>query len=176
MKKSISLLVLLVLLSGASVFGAGAQEVQTEGEDNSLDYILDNGEFVLGLDDSFPPMGFRDDNGEIVGFDIDLAKEVAERMGVELVVKPVDWDGIALSLKNGDIDVIWNGLTITDERKETMGFTKPYLNNRQIIIVRVDSDIATKADIEGKVVGVQLGSSSDIALNNEPEVAEKVEE
>ncbi len=173
------ILVLLMVLAMVMVVFAGCtqqEEPEVADEPNSLEAIIEKGEFVLGLDDSFPPMGFRDDNGDIVGFDIDLAKVVAERMGVELVVKPVDWDGIALSLKNGDIDVIWNGLTITDERKETMGFTKPYLNNRQIIIVRVDSDIATKADLEGKVVGVQLGSSSDIALNNEPEVADKVDD
>lgn len=173
MKKTLALL--LVLVMALAVLSGCAQE-EAAPEKNSLDVIKEKGEFVLGLDDSFPPMGFRDDNGDIVGFDIDLAKEVADRMGVELVLKPVDWDGIALSLKNGDIDVIWNGLTITEERKENMGFTKPYLNNRQIIVVRDGSEIAAKVDLAGKVVGVQLGSSSDAALNDEPEVAETVKE
>ncbi|MBK5251676.1 MAG: amino acid ABC transporter substrate-binding protein [Peptostreptococcaceae bacterium] len=176
MKKILVLLMVLAMVMAAFSGCTPKEEPEVVEAPDSLQAIMDKGEFVLGLDDSFPPMGFRDDNGEIVGFDIDLAKEVASRMGIEVVLKPVDWDGIALSLKNGDIDVIWNGLTITDERKETMGFTKPYLNNRQIIIVRLDSDIAAKADLEDKVVGVQLGSSSDIALNDEAAVAEKLKD
>lgn len=178
MKKFLALILVLVMVS-AVFAGCSQKEEPVEQEaavDASLDAVIEKGEFVLGLDDSFPPMGFRDDKGEIVGFDIDLAKEVAARMGVELVLKPVDWDGIALSLNNGDIDVIWNGLTITDERKENMGFTKPYLNNRQIIIVRLDSEIASKSDLAEKVVGVQLGSSSDAALSDEPQVAETLKD
>ncbi len=93
-------------------------------EDTSLKNIKDKGEFVVGLDDSFPPMGFKNNKGEIVGFDIDLAKEVAKKMGVKVVFKPVQWDGVVLSLNNKDIDVIWNGLTITEKRKEQNKFLK----------------------------------------------------
>ncbi len=93
-------------------------------EDTSLKDIKDKGEFVVGLDDSFPPMGFKNDKGEIVGFDIDLAKEVAKKMGVKVVFKPVQWDGVVLSLNNKDIDVIWNGLTITEKKKRTNKFFK----------------------------------------------------
>src|SRR6056297_3328694 len=94
-------------------------------EDQSLQNVKERGYFVIGLDDSFPPMGFRGTNGEIVGFDIDMAREAASRMGVEVELKPVDWDGVTLSLINGSIDVIWNGLTITEERKERISFTDP---------------------------------------------------
>lgn len=162
MKKYI--LVLVVLMVMLSVLFTGCSG------DKSMKQIEKDGKFVVGLDDSFPPMGFRSDSGEIIGFDIDLAKEAAKRMGVEVEFKPVDWDGVILSLTSGDIDVIWNGLTITQERKEKIGFSKPYLNNRQIIIVSADSEIATKADLAEKNVGVQMGSSGDEAINAEKEV------
>ncbi|MFW6228414.1 MAG: amino acid ABC transporter substrate-binding protein [Alkalispirochaeta sp.] len=164
----------LALLGAAMVvFASGAGETagsaaDAEG-DQSLQRILDKGEFVLGLDDSFPPMGFRDDDGEIVGFDIDLAREVAARLGVELRLQPIDWDAKILDLNSGDIDVIWNGLTITDEREKSITFSKPYIANRQIVIVRGDSGIDTKADMAGAVVGIQLGSSAEDAINSDPE-------
>src|SRR5690554_1487206 len=118
--------------------------------DNSLERIKEKGKFVVGLDDTFAPMGFRDEEGNLVGFDIDLARLVAERMGVEVEFKPVDWDGVILSLKSGLIDVIWNGLTITEERARQINFTEPYMNNRQVIVVRMNSDIQTKQDLAGK--------------------------
>lgn len=120
--------------------------------------------FIVGLDDSFPPMGFRDESGEIVGFDIDLAKAVAEEMGMEVEFKAVDWDGVILSLKKGDIDVIWNGLTVTPEREEEINFTSPYLANKQVLIVAKGSDIEHKDDLAGGVLGIQMGSSSEKAL------------
>jgi polar amino acid transport system substrate-binding protein len=171
-------ILVLIAMSVIAIIFTGCSGGQSDAgpKDTSLQDIKDKGEFVVGLDDSFPPMGFRDEKGQIVGFDIDLAKEVASRMGVEVVFKPVDWDGIAMSLVNKDIDVIWNGLTITEKRKENMAFTKPYLNNRQIVVVTEGSDIRTKADLEGKVVGLQMASSSEAALDSEKEVADKIKE
>ncbi|MGM0420750.1 MAG: amino acid ABC transporter substrate-binding protein [Bacillota bacterium] len=144
--------------------------------EDSLAEIQEEGKMVVGLDDSFPPMGYRDDSGEIVGFDIDLAKEAAKRLGVEAEFKAVEWDGVILSLKNGMIDVIWNGLTITPERDESIDFTQPYLENSQSIVVQADSDIETKADLADKVVGIQLGSSAVSAVESEPEVLESFAE
>jgi polar amino acid transport system substrate-binding protein len=123
---------------------------------------------VVGLDDSFPPMGFRDDKNEIVGFDVDLAKEVGKRLGMEVVLQPINWDTKELELDSGNIDVIWNGLTITDERKQAMDFTKPYLQNDQVIVVKKDSPIKTKADLAGKNIGVQKGSSAYDAFTADP--------
>jgi len=97
-------------------------------------------------------------------------------MGVEVQLKPVEWDGILFSLINGNIDVIWNGLTITEKRAEKIAFSEPYLNNRQIIAVAKDSEIEDKDDLEGKIVGVQMGSSSVTALNSEPEVVDSLKE
>lgn len=140
--------------------------------DDSLQKVLDKGTLVLGLDDSFPPMGFRDEDNNIVGFDIDLATEVCKRMGVELVLQPIDWDAKELELSSGKIDCIWNGMTITDERVASMYFAKPYIANRQIIIVPEGSDIKTIADLAGKKVGLQKGSSSLDALNKNEVVNE----
>lgn len=153
----------VIITAAALLFAGGAQE--SEG-DNSLAYVKDNGVFVLGLDDSFPPMGFRDENGEIAGFDIDLAREVCSRLGVELKLQPIDWDAKILDLNSGDIDAIWNGLTITDERLEKITFSKPYIANRQIVIVQAGSGIDVKADLAGKKVGLQLGSSAEEAVKS----------
>lgn len=175
MKAWIASLVLLIVASLAFAGGAG-ESAAADAEDESLQYILDKGEFVLGLDDSFPPMGFRGEDGEIVGFDIDLAREVTERMGVELRLQPIDWDAKVLDLNSRDIDVIWNGLTITDERKEQITFSKPYIANRQIVIVQADSGIRTKAQLADATVGLQLGSSAQDAVEAEPEVLESFAE
>lgn len=151
------------------------EETAAPADDKSLEAIKSKGKFIVGLDDSYPPMGFRDDKNEIVGFDIDLAKEVAKRMGVEIEFQPIDWDSKELELNAGKIDCIWNGMTITPERIQNMFFTKPYIANQQIIIVPASSGIATKAQLEGKVVGLQKGSSSLEALTSDP-VGEKVKE
>ncbi|HHY91582.1 MAG TPA: amino acid ABC transporter substrate-binding protein [Clostridiales bacterium] len=184
MKKKLIFLLIGILLISLVAVGCGSGdtgqeeqgEQQEQQEDLSLEEIKEKGKFVLGLDDSFPPMGFRDEKGEIVGFDIDLAREVAERMGVEVELKPIDWSANILSLNNKDIDVIWNGLTITESRKKEIEFSKPYLANRQIIITQAGSDIKTKADLAGKIVGVQLGSSAEEALNADTETAETLKE
>ncbi|QAT39448.1 amino acid ABC transporter substrate-binding protein [Clostridium sp. JN-9] len=162
MKKLITAIILttfvLTLFTGCS---------KKQSADNSLNYIKSKGQLVVGLDDSFPPMGFKDDKGQIAGFDIDLAKEAAKRMGVKAVFKPVDWDGVLMSLNNKDIDLIWNGLTITDERKQKIDFSKPYLNNSQVIVVNASSSYNSKNDFSNKTIGVQLGSSSEEALNKD---------
>lgn len=151
------------------------EESTAPAGDTSLDEIKAKGKFIVGLDDSYPPMGFRDEKNEIVGFDIDLAKEVAKRMGVEVEFQPIDWDSKELELNSGKIDCIWNGMTITDERIANMFFAKPYIANQQIIIVPASSGITKKAQLEGKVVGLQKGSSSLEALTGDP-VGSKVKE
>ena len=131
---------------------------------------------VIGLDDNFPPMGFRDDKNELVGFDIDLAKEAGKRLGVEVSFKPIDWSAKESELNGKRIDVLWNGLTITEERKANILFTKPYLENRQIIVVTEKSPIKTKAQLAGKVVGVQDGSSAVEAIQKDAPTAKSLKE
>ena len=137
-------LLALAMLSGCS--SSGGNDNQAAG--NSAN---DDATFGVGLDDSFPPMGFRD---------VDLATEAAKRMGMEPKMQVVNWDTKELELDSGNIDAIWNGLSVTPEREEAMLMTKPYLKNDQVIVVKKDSGIAKKADLEGKNVGLQKGSSA----------------
>ena len=136
--------------------------------DGSWEKIKQNGKFVLGLDDEFPPMGFRDENNDIVGFDIDMARAAAKYLGVEVELKPVIWDTVLLSLNSGEIDCIWNGLSVTDERKKEIAYSKSYVNSDQIIVTLAGSDIKTKADLAGATVGTQMGSSTLDALDTDP--------
>ena len=127
---------------------------------------------IIGIDDEFAPMGFRNEKNELVGFDIDLAKEAAKRLDVKIEFKPIDWDKKREEITSGNVDMIWNGLDITDERKQYMIFTKPYMDDRQILLVRKDDTqgILTEGDIEGKIVGVQAGSTSDCYINQNEEL------
>ncbi len=143
------------------------REIVVKDGDQSLEYVLDKGTLILGLDDSYPPMGYRNDEGEIVGFDIDMAKEVAKRLGVELIVQPIDWDSKEMELSTKNIDCIWNGVSINDDRAENFNMSKPYLPNAQIILVAEDSGISSKADLAGKKVGTQKGSAALEALESD---------
>ena len=125
---------------------------------------------VVGLDDNFPPMGFRDEKNELVGFDIDMAKEAAKRLGLEVDFKPIDWSAKEAELSGKRVDALWNGLTITEERKQNILFTAPYMENHQIIVVAANSAIKTKADLAGKVVGAQEGSSAVDAIKKDEAV------
>ena len=146
------------------------RKLNEEKGDASLQYILDKGELILGLDETFPPMGYRDANGDIIGFDIDLATEVCSRLGVKLKLQPINWDSKEMELNGKTIDCIWNGMSITDERINGMDLSTPYIANKQIIIVKSDSGISTKADLAGKTVGAQQGSSAVDAISAEPDV------
>ena len=146
---------LFAMLLAAMLVLAVAAPVMAE--DDSVAKIQEKGTFILGLDDSFEPMGFRDENNEIVGFDIDLAKEVAARLGVELVLQPISWDAKELELSSGNIDCIWNGMSDTPARQESMSLSLDYLNNAMVFLVK-DPAFKGREDLVGKKVGVQSGS------------------
>lgn len=114
---------------------------------------------VIGLDDNFAPIGFRDENNQIVGYDIDLAKEACKRAGLEVEFKPIDWASKEAEIKSKRIDAIWNCFTVNEERKQTYGLSEPYMNNSQLVVVPENSDIKTIADLEGKVLAVQDDST-----------------
>ncbi|KMY53793.1 amino acid ABC transporter substrate-binding protein [Bacillus sp. FJAT-27231] len=147
-----------LLLSACSNSGS-----ETAGKENKDEKML-----VIGVDDKFAPMGFRDEQNEIVGFDIDYARAAAEKMGEKVKFQPIDWATKESELSSGRIDLIWNGYTITDERKKKVLFTKPYLKNAQVIVTKADSKITKINDLEGKVVGLQSLSSASDALNANP--------
>jgi len=166
---------LLSLLLTILFFSSGCGKENTK--DKSLYQIKAKGFFIVGLDDQYPPMGFHNqDSNEIIGFDIDLAKEAARRLGLKVQFKPVICENLINSLNKGDIDVVWNGMAITDERKERIEFSKPYFSSRQIVMVALDSTITTLNMLKGKKIGLQLGSSSETALNNETDLVKQIKE
>lgn len=156
---------LLILASVLFVFAACSNNSKDKKDDT----------LVIGIDDKFAPMGFRDENNEIVGFDIDYAKAAAEKMNMSVEFQPIDWKTKESELSSGRIDLIWNGYTITDERKEKVLFTKPYLKNAQVVVTLADSNITNLNDLEGKVVGLQSLSSASDALNGSP-IKSKIKE
>ena len=146
------------------------QDSQEATSNEEVASALDKDTLVVGLDDTFAPMGFRDESGEIVGFDIDLAKAMGEKLGKAIEFQSIDWTMKETELNAGNIDFIWNGYSISDERKEKVDFSVPYLKNKQVIITLADSDINTKADLAGKTVAAQTGSTAVDAIEAEPEV------
>ena len=133
------------------------------GEKPAGDAATENKKIVIGLDDEYAPMGFKDDQNNIIGFDVDLAKEAAKRLGSEVEFKAIDWNSKEAELKSGRIDIIWNGLDITPDRQENMLFSDPYMDNRQMIFVRKGNDqgIKSEADLAGKNIGTQAGSTAE---------------
>lgn len=164
-------IVCAVLVAAALFTLGGCKKNQKTEKKDAVAALKERGVFVLGLDDSFPPLGYRDDNNEIVGYDIDLAKEVAKRLGVSFKAQPIDWDAKEMELETGKIDCIWNGFTITEERIEALSFTSAYLSNDQVLVVREDSGINSLADMSGKIVGLQSGSSAQEAVDDNPAFA-----
>ena len=155
--KKILIALLLVTLSLAGCGG----EKDSQGVDRNSSKKI-----VIGVDADFPPICFHNEKNELVGFDVDLAKEAANRLNVDIEFKPIAWKNKREAITSGNIDMIWNGLDITDERKEYMIFIKPYMDDRQILLVRKGSDlnIHSEGDLEGKSVGCQAGSTSDCYL------------
>lgn len=133
---------------------------------------------VVGLDDEYPPMGFKDESNQIIGFDVDLAKETAKRLGSEVEFKAIDWSSKEAELKSGRIDVLWNGLDITPERQENMLFSDPYMDNRQIIFVRTGDTqgIAAETDLAGKAVGTQAGSTAETYITSKADLRNSFKE
>lgn len=159
----------LLLASSALLAACGSETATTE---NGTDTLKDS--YVVGLDETFAPMSFRDSNGEIVGFDVDLAKEIGAIEGIAFEFQPIDWVMKETELNAGNIDLIWNGYTITEERKEKVAFSDAYLENSQIIVTLSDSTISEKADLADKVVATQQASATLDAMNaDETGIVEK---
>ena len=157
-----TLAVILATLFALAFAGCGEQN--GSAEDDSLQKVLDAGQLILGLDVAFPPMGFIDDGGEIVGFDIDVAQEVCNRLGITLVKQSIDWDEKENDLNEGRIDCIWNGFSITPARDEAMCLSDPYMKNELIVVVLGDSEAKGLRDLKGLKVGVQSGSTAQDVL------------
>lgn len=171
-----------VLMAAAMVFtmaGCGSSKdadtsakKETKTED-SKDKENSDKQFIVGFDAEYPPYGYKNDNGEYVGFDLDLAQEVCARNGWELVKQPIDWDSKDMELNSGSIDCIWNGFTITG-REDDYTWSKPYVDNSIVVVVKEGSGIEKKEDLAGKVVAVQADSSGLAALTDEEDNEENL--
>ena len=173
MKKFLAIAAAIVMaagvMSGCSSFTT--EETPVEGEETTEEgaegeETAERTQFIVGFDAEYPPYGYMDENGEYVGFDLDLAQEVCDRNGWELVKQPIDWNSKDMELNSGSIDCIWNGFTMTG-REDEYTFSDPYVDNSIVFVVLTDSDIQTKDDLAGKVVVTQAGSSALTALTNE---------
>ena len=171
-----------VLMAAAMVFtmaGCGSSKdadtsakKETKTED-SKDKENSDKQFIVGFDAEYPPYGYKDDNGEYVGFDLDLAQEVCARNGWELVKQPIDWDSKDMELNSGSIDCIWNGFTMTG-REDDYTWSKPYVDNSIVVVVKEGSGIEKKEDLAGKVIAVQADSSGLAALTDEEDNEENL--
>ena len=168
MKKIFALCMMLVVAIGA-LAGCGNNAAKNDDANKPI---------VVGLDDNFPPMGFKDESNEIVGFDIDLAKEASKRLGRPVEFKAIDWNSKEAELKSGRVDILWNGLDITEKRKENMLFSNPYMDNRQIVFVAKGkaASIKGEADLAGKLVGTQSGSTTEEYFESNANVKNSMKE
>lgn len=164
MKKLLALLLTMAVGVGtlAGCGGTTTTEESTDADSTTSEVTT----FTVGFDAEYPPYGYKDDNGEYVGFDLDLAQEVCNRNGWELVKQPIDWSSKDMELNSGTVDCLWNGFTMTGRESEYT-FSEPYVDNSIVFVVRADSDIQTKEDLAGKIVITQAGSSALTALTNE---------
>ena len=156
-KRLVTAILMMALLLGPIV-SMQTPARAADGEDDNT--------FIVGFDAEFPPYGYKDDNGEYVGFDLDLAQEVCDRNGWTLKKQPIEWNSKDMELNSGSISCIWNGFTMNG-REDDYTWTKPYVDNSQVVVVRKDSGITQLNDLSGKVVAVQADSSALAALTGE---------
>ena len=163
MRRKLISLVLLATMAAGVLAGCGSKG----SSDSDLEYIKDKGTFIVGITD-FAPMDYQDDNGDWIGFDADLARLVGEDLGVEVQFVEIDWDNKILELDNKSIDVVWNGMTLTDEVASAMACTKPYLNNAQTVVVKADkaSEYGTLDEVKSLKFAVEAGSAGEAAAKD----------
>ena len=164
----ITLIVMVLVITGCA---SGGKEKPRK--DNWNDFQTDK-KVVIGFDNTFVPMGFQDKSGKDVGFDIDLANAVFEKYGIKVQWQAINWDLKETELKNGNIDLIWNGYSKTDERESIVQFTEQYMVNEQVIVVKKSKNIKAISDLKDKVLGAQNGSSGYDTFNSNPEVLKNI--
>lgn len=172
MKKLLALLLTLAVGVG-TLAGCGDTTTEETTDADNTTAESDVTTFTVGFDAEYPPYGYKDDNGEYVGFDLDLAQEVCDRNGWELVKQPIDWSSKDMELNSGTVDCLWNGFTMTGRESEYT-FSEPYVDNSIVFVVRADDAIQTKEDLAGKTVITQAGSSALTALTNEEDNEENL--
>ena len=170
MKKRKGILGLLTLVGVTVMTLAGCTQLASNPTVDNWDKYQQQKSITVGFDNTFVPMGFEEKNGNYAGFDIELAQYVSKKLGITVHFQPIDWDMKETELQNGTIDAIWNGYSATDERREKVAFTIPYMQNTQILVVKKTSGIHSVEDMTGKVLGAQNGSSGMLDFEEHPEV------
>ncbi|MFC6207428.1 amino acid ABC transporter substrate-binding protein [Levilactobacillus tongjiangensis] len=169
--KAIRIWALLGLVVGlAGVLAGCATVTQRADTADTWSTIKKNKKVVIGLDDSFVPMGFRQKSGKLVGYDIDLARAVFKLYGVKADFQSIDWNMNVTELHNGTIDLIWNGFSITPQREKQVAFSDTYLNNDQVLVTLKKDNITSYAGMQGKVLGAQTGSSGANDIDTYPKL------
>ena len=159
MKKFMSI-ILTVTMAGALLVGCGQKQEKL----NSLEAVQKSGKLTIGLDDSYPPMEFRDSKNDLIGFDVDLGNEIGKKLGVKTEYTTTDFNGILLALTSSKFNIILSGMSITDKRKESIDFSDTYVMGGQVVAIKKgDTSIKSLEDLKGKVVACQLGSTGDTA-------------
>ncbi|MCY6484343.1 ABC transporter substrate-binding protein [Clostridium aestuarii] len=163
MKKILTIL-LSIMIGGSLFIGCGSNKDSSKEQNkqnvNSLEKVKEARKIKIGLDDSYPPMEFRDKSNNLVGFDIDFGNEIGKKLGVEVEFVPTEWKGILLAVQSGKFDAIISGLSITEERKKTILFSEPYVMGGQVIAVKKGNDSINKLDdLKGKILACQMGST-----------------
>ena len=176
MKKLLTLLLASVLcVSLLAACGGEPAAPETEGEGETTPAVDETNALIVGFDPEFPPFGFKNELNEYDGFDLALAKEVCERLGWEFTPQPIDWNSKDAELKAGSINCIWNGFTMNG-REDQYAWSDPYVDNSIVVVVKADSGIKTLADLAGKKVMAQAGSSASDAINDNTEFKDSLEE
>lgn len=171
MKKKIFIFLSLLAFFSLTLAGCGNSQKSVAQEANTTDtwsHIKKRGRVIIGLDDTFVPMGFREKNGKLVGYDIDLAKAVFKQYGIKADFQPIDWNMKETELRNRTIDLIWNGYTITPARQKQLLFSRPYMANRQVLVTKTAENITTFKGMQGKTLGAQTSSSGASLLDEKP--------
>lgn len=168
MKKVKTIWLLMLLIVPLFLLG-GCESVTTRANtQDTWSRIQRRKKVVIGLDDSFVPMGYRQKNGKLVGYDIDLAKAVFKQYGIKPDFQTIDWSMKETELKNGTIDLLWNGYSINPSREKKVAFSRPYLANRQVLVTKRSSHINGLSGMAGKSLGVQNGSTGAAVLDEKP--------
>ncbi len=172
MKKKLAVILCLIMAltllagCGGGTAPAGSSSASADNESADIKPVEEMTSLTVGFDAEYPPYGYKDDNGEYAGYDLDLAQEVCDRLGWELIKQPINWDAKDMELNSGTIDCIWNGFTMNG-REDSYTFSVPYVDNSIVYIVMNDSEIQSPADLAGKVVTTQADSSALAALESE---------
>ena len=160
----------LVLVSLLTLFLTACTQKASDPKQDNWDKYQEQGSITIGFDNTFVPMGFEEMNGQYTGFDIDLAEAVSEKLGFKVQFQPIDWDMKETELQNGTIDAIWNGYSATDERREKVSFSIPYMENQQVLVAKKSQQIRSVEDMKDKTLGAQAGSSGYLDFEAQPDL------